>query len=272
MTTPVYNVAPAQIADYPGQRLVVRTADPAALVAQWPQPPADWYCLQLTGLPADAGCLVQWGGNIAIDIVVDDPINDYPKLYRYAKLVDNHPVRVSLPLVAGFNKVVRLASSLQFAVKLQPGQPPPALIAELMEALDYYLHHSTVPQPIDYFHEVLLGWVQDTPADLWTVLDEDPAQFRYISDSGDETFAPRLSTAAADPEEFVQRWQQSLIDAGGECGDCAYLDVCRAYFKWPQRDYDCSGVKQLFATLHQAAGELREDLRAYSATTGDSSS
>jgi hypothetical protein len=269
MNTAIYNVPLAQAANYRDQRLVVRTDDPVALVVQWPVPPVHWFCVQLTGLPTDTGGLVQWGENIAIDIVLDNPIRDYPRLYRYAKLVDNHPVRVSLPVVAGVDKVVRLASSLQFAVKLQPAQPQPALFAELAGVLDYYLHHTTVPQPVDYFHEILLGWVHDTPADLWTVLDEDPAVFRYISDSGAESFAPRLSGAGGDADGFVQRWLQALIESAGECRDCAYREVCRGYFKWPQQDYDCSGVKQLFATLHSAAGELKQALFDHSVITGD---
>jgi hypothetical protein len=33
--------------------------------------------------------------------------------------------------------------------------------------------------------------------------------------------------------------------SGAECADCPFFTVCRGYFKWPQRDYDCTGVKTL---------------------------
>lgn len=266
MSSPIYNVPLALAADYPGQRLVVRTDDPAALVARWPTPPVDWLCVQLVGLPDRVAPLIHWGRGLAIDIVLADPVADYARLYRYAKLIDNHPVRVSLPVVEGIDKAVRLAASLHFAVKLEPGQP--SAISELAEILDLYLHQATTPQPIDYFHEVLLGWLHDSPVELWTVLDEDPTGFRHVAEDGGERFPPRLAGASGDPEDFVRRWQEMLIETGAECQDCAYRDVCGGYFKWPNPDYDCAGVKQLFATLRAAADELRSDLARYATTPG----
>ncbi|MCB1778186.1 MAG: hypothetical protein KDI50_12200, partial [Candidatus Competibacteraceae bacterium] len=47
-----------------------------------------------------------------------------------------------------------------------------------------------------------------------------------------------------------------------ECRNCEFLRHCGGYFKWPRRDYDCVGVKQLFSELRNAAIELRNDLEA----------
>ena len=65
-----------------------------------------------------------------------------------------------------------------------------------------------------------------------------------------------------DPAGFVERWSRSLVAEGAECAECPFFSACRGYFKWPRRDYDCTGVKALLHTLRQAADELRGDLAA----------
>lgn len=265
MVVPLCNVPADRVADHAYPRMVVRTADPARLVARWPRPPQGWYCVQLLGLPQDVDCLIHWGDDLAIDIRLEEPAARYPELYRYAALATNHPVRVSMPVVDGFSDAVRLCISLQFAVKLEPGQP--TAIAEMAEVLDLYLHQATTAQAVDYFHEILLGWVHATPVDLWTVLDEDPAAFLHVTDTGSVTFAPRLAGASGEAAGFVDRWRAALAD--GACGQCPYERECGGYFKWPRTEYDCTGVRTLFATLHEAAGQLRQDLARFQNTRGE---
>jgi len=54
-----------------------------------------------------------------MDIVLSDPVAECPTLYRYARFLDKHPIRVCIPLVPGFRKPVVVAAALQFAVKLE---------------------------------------------------------------------------------------------------------------------------------------------------------
>ena len=51
----------------------------------------------------------------------------------------------------------------------------------------------------------------------------------------------------------------------GECCECEFFAHCGGYFKWPRKDYDCSGVKTLFRTLRDASAALRHDLNAFTA-------
>jgi hypothetical protein len=220
----------------------------------------------------DTDGLVHWAEGLSIDLLLENPAKRFSRLYDYAKLLDNHPVRVSLPVAADFEHAVKLAWSLQFAVRLQVGQPAPSLIASLARLLDDYLHKSTVTQPIEYFHSLLLGFCNHEPVSLWAIQEEDPALIRYVDEHGEEHLPGKLAQAhpGPAPENFVADWGARLLAEGAECAGCPFFPPCRGYFKWPRRDYDCAGVKILFTTLQQAAGELREDLAA-APSTGEAS-
>lgn len=250
----------------------MRSAHPHQLIAQLGPEDLDHLAyVQLSSLPSDTDCLIHWAKNLAFELLLDDPAKDFARLYRYAKLLDNHPVRVSLPVVTGFEKAVKLALSLHFAVRLQISQPTPELIEQLTRLLDDYLHRPTVSQPIEYFHSVLLGLCHREPVSLWAIQEEDPALIRYIDDQGDERLPGKLAEAEAgsdDPAAFVDRWRGNLLAEGAECADCPFFALCLGYFKWPHRDYDCGGVKSLFHTLQQAADELRRDVAAVSSGDG----
>jgi sulfatase maturation enzyme AslB (radical SAM superfamily) len=62
---------------------------------------------------------------------------------------------------------------------------------------------------------------------------------------------------------FVAALQQAMLAERGECSDCEFLAHCGGYFKWPRKDYRCSGVKTLFHTLRDAGEALRRDLDAF---------
>jgi hypothetical protein len=261
----VYHIPLAQLAAYRGRSLIVRSASPLELVAQLgAKDLGNLAYVQLYSLPSDTDGLTHWAEDLAIELLLDDPAEDFARLYRYAKLLDNHPVRVALPVVAGFENAVKLALSLEFAVRLQIDQPTAALIEPLARVLDDYLHRPTVAQPIEYFHSLLLGLCHHEPVSLWAIQEEDPALIRYVDEQGEERLPGKLAGADAgsDPAGFVERWGNTLLAEGAECAECAFFAPCRGYFKWPRRDYDCAGVKTLFHTLQQAAGELRGDLAA----------
>jgi hypothetical protein len=197
-----------------------------------------------------------------VDVVMRSPLSEFMRLYRYAKLLENHPVRITVPVVAGFGSAVKVALALNFAVKLEVSkQPGPDLIEELHEVLNLYLYRPTVSQPVEFFHTLFLAFYKGGPASLWEIQEDDPARFRYVKDDGEEV-APRGGAGAA-------LYRRELLAEGGECAGCEFYAYCGGYFKWPEKAYDCAGVRSLLGVLGDAAGELRGDMEAYAATRAE---
>jgi hypothetical protein len=265
VSTIVYQIPLAHVEAYRGRRLIVRSDRPSELVARLGEDDlGNLAYIQLHSLPKETDVLIHWAEGLAVDLLLEDPAADFARLYHYAKLLDNHPVRVTLPVRTGFEQAARLASSLQFAVRLQIGQPTAELIEKLARLLDDYLHRPTMTQPIELFHSLLLGLCHAEPVSLWAIQEEDPALIRYVDDDGAERLPGKLADAevGSDPAGFVGRWGNDLLTEGTECAECPFFGHCQGYFKWPRREYDCAGVKVLFQTLARAADELRGDLAA----------
>lgn len=267
-----YNIPPELVTAYRGRSIVVRASDPGAIVKQLSGESLDlvqYVQLVSAGIdPESLTPLANWGLGIPLDLVLNDPVVEFPLLYNFSKLVDKHPVRVSIAVKPGFTKAVKLALALNFAIKLVVGQPEPALIDEMREVLDLYLHRAQVAQPIDYFHGLFLSYFRQEPATLWSIQEEDPDQFCFVSDEGHETVSPRF--AGIDPRGDTNDAEAA---EGGphialECDQCAFVDRCGGYFKWPDRSFSCDGVKTIFGTLNDAAAELRNDLEVYAGSTG----
>ena len=163
-----------------------------------------------------------------LEIVLKDP-GDYLNLYSYTFLLDSHPVRIVIPVIAGFSKAVKLAVALNFAVKIEMRQPDSELLKEVEEVLDFYLHRSHVRQPIDFFHTTFTSFFYDDPISLWEINEETPA----------------------------------TVEKDQECEECEFFNRCGGYFKWPDRRYRCDGVKRIFQTLANAAAEMRRDLATF---------
>lgn len=261
----VYNIPLSRLAEYRQHDLIVRTEQPQALLDSIDLGQLQQLAyVQLLSLPANTDCLIHWTPGLAVELVLEQPGTNFPQLYRYAKLLDNHPVRVAIPVENGFEKAVKLALSLQFAVRLQIGQPAEGLMQPLIDTLDDYLHRPTVALPLEFFHSLLLAFCREEPIDLWQVQEEDPALVRYVDDAGAEQLPGKLAVqdfaAIAEPASFVEHWAAARLQDGGECSKCSFFAQCRGYFKWPKRDYDCTGIKMLLQTLRQAGEELRRDL------------
>lgn len=262
---PIYQIELDRLAEYRGRDLIVRTADPAALVVNIGDDDfASLAYVKLAPLPSETGVLSDWAPGLPIELELTDPANEFANLYRHTGLLDNHPVRVAVAVVPGFEKAVKLAQSLHYAVILRPGQPTADLSAALKRVLEDYLHRPTVTQPVEFFHSLLIGLIQGEPVNLWSIAEEDPAVVRLIDEKGRVRLPGRLVgvEAVSEPATFVQSWCDRLIAEGAECAGCPFLSVCRGYFKWPDPAYACAGIKPLLATIHQAADELREDLAA----------
>ncbi|MDS4031484.1 MAG: hypothetical protein RKO66_15635 [Candidatus Contendobacter sp.] len=259
----IYEVPVERVAAHQGQRLIIRACEPAALAtALTGEPPEQIVGARLLSLDTDSEPLNTWAPGLPVDLVMTDPDTEFPLLYRHVELLDHHPTRVIIPVRPGFAKAVKVAISLNFAVWLEPGQPEPALIEELVEVMAFYLRQPTVAQPVEFFHSVLLGFYHDDPIPLWVVLDTDPRYLRVVDDDGAESLPGRLAgvvaTVAANAD--LGEWIARLLATADECQGCEFLAGCGGYFKWPRRDYPCVGVKHLFGLLREAAAELRRDL------------
>jgi hypothetical protein len=264
----VYNIPVHLLTAYRGQEVLVRSQDPTALVQALPDDALETLVgVQLLSLLADVDALASWGYGVPIDLVMVSPEAEFPLLYRHAKLLDKHPVRVSIPALPALFKAVKVATALRFTIKLEMGQPEPAAIEALQAVLDFYLHHTSVAQPVEFFHTALMSFYHRSPVTLWDVQEENPAYVRYVTDDGRETLARPLvgMPVPGDLGSFVTGLQQALLAERNECCDCEFFQHCGGYFKWPRKDYGCSGVKALFHTLRDASEALRRDLNAYNA-------
>ncbi len=261
----IYNI-PARLAgSYTGRRTVVRSNDPAELAASISKlNPEDVLYGQLLSLDVDVTPLADWKQSVPLDLVMTRPADEFPLLYRFSPLLDKHQIRVSIPVNAGFANAVRLSLALHFSVKLEVGQPDRELIEELEKVLELYLHRATVSQPVEYFHSTFLSFFHQEPASLWFIQEEDPEQIRFVSDDGEENVTKRLSGSLLPRRNGTASGLAAKASPAAsekiECDTCEFFDRCGGYFKWPNRDFDCEGVKRLFATLRTAAAELRTDL------------
>jgi hypothetical protein len=268
----VYNIPLHLFPAYRGRRVVVRSRDAEELVRGIREDELDAVVgVQLLSLKTDAGALADWGQAVPVELMMRHPATEYPLLYRHAKLLDKHPTRASIHVAPGFRNAVKVAAALQFAIKLEVGQPGPEALEELREVLDFYLHHRSVSQPVEYFHSALLAFHSYAVLSLWDAQEEDPAFVRYITDEGRETVARDTvgATVAGDLSSFVPEFKRRLLAEGCECAGCEFFGNCGGYFKWPRADYSCGGVKEIFQTLREAAGELRQSLEAFSASQAE---
>jgi len=272
MNSMTYHLPAALLADYHGQPMIVRVQNPAVLRTLLADTDRkNLVYIQMPLSPSTIDELAQWREPVPLDLMLSEPVQDYPLLYRCSPLLDHCPVRVSIPVTPGFGKAVKLAVSLQFAVKLEITPPEPVLVEELVQILKLYLYRSTVAQPIEPFHSSLLALFHQQPVTLWTIQEEDPAMFRHVTEPGEERLPGRLSDipAQADSGAFVAAWRWQLLAENSECSGCPFLDYCGGYFKWPERAFRCDGVKMLFGMLQQAATELRLDLATFATAQGE---
>ena len=246
----VYDIPLDALPAYRGRRVRVRTGSPADVVRSCREvDDADVVGVQLDHLPADIEPLADWGYGLPIQLTMPDPGTEFPALYRYARLVDTHPVRIVMPVRRGFGRAVKLATSLDMAVNLEVGQPSPAELDELAAVLDFYLHGSACRQPIEFFHAALRALYHRQPITLREIQDDDPARMRRVDRDG---------------IQWPGR-HQALVAETAECRTCEFWNLCAGYFKWPRRDYDCTGIKRVLRTLVAVAADRRSDVERYRA-------
>ena len=126
----VYNIPAWMIDDYRNRNLIVRSASPSEIVSSlWHTDQNLIRFIQLLSDSADASVLEGTGDGIPIEVFLSDP-GEYQRLYKFVSLLDSHPLRIAIPVVPGFSKAVKLAVSLNYAVKLEVEQPNQELVEE----------------------------------------------------------------------------------------------------------------------------------------------
>lgn len=162
MNTPdpyLYDIPVARLGAYSGQRLIVRASEPASLPALLAnQDPEGVVGVRLLALDADSEALNPWGPGLPLELAMTDPATQFPLLYQHVNLLDNHPVRVAIPVRPGFGKAVKVAVALDFAVRLDVGQPEPVLVEEMIDVMEFYLRQQTSRNRLSFFTVVLLGF------------------------------------------------------------------------------------------------------------------
>ncbi len=265
----IYNIPARLVPVFRGRKMIVRSHDPSEIVRNVTDGErGDISFVRVLSLTGEIDVMMGWGYGIPVELVVSHPCRDLPLLYRYAPLLEVHPIRVSVPLEPGFGKVVKLAVSLGFAVKVEGGQPEESLAAELQRIARFYLHQSTVSEPIEFFHSLFLAFYHQDPLSLWMIQEEDPSLIRFITDQGEETLPGRLA-GEGDIQglaAFLQALRDGTAVEAAECAGCVFLRQCLGYFKWPRKEYRCDVVKELLHTLYSAAEELRADMASLDAS------
>lgn len=227
--------------------VIVRT--PAEFSRWWPDPEPGAVLLQVEGLIGDRqgwALAAQGTQPVPLDVVLEDPATEYSALYRLVDVRNSRPLRVTIPARTGFMKALRLAVSLGIPVRLLPGQPDTAILAELGDAAEFYLRDSMVDSPVEFFHSLLAAFCKSDPDTLWDFLEQLPH--------------PAISLDQSQEMDPVEAYLAEILARGGECVTCRWLSVCAGYFKYPDPAYDCAGVKRLFSSLQSAADEIKRDL------------
>jgi hypothetical protein len=249
-------------ADWP---FVALPRNPDELSRWLGEPPKGLQWIEIEGVLDD---LEAWtpamrnASQVPLDVIVTKPGSEFANLYRLVDMCATRELRVSVPAVPGFFKAVKLAASLRLPIRLLPGQPTPEVLAELTEALEFYLHGPMVETPLEFFHSLLAAACGTDCGSLWMILEEDPAAFLRFDDEGRPKLPRSGGCGSVElfTESFVENRLKSLLDQGAECASCLWQQVCRGYFKWPDPTFSCGGVKQLFARIEAAADEIKRDL------------
>ncbi len=195
-------------------------------------------------------------------MVIEDTAFRFSSLYKFARgPIRRFPIRVTVPATPGFSKIVKLATSLDFRVKIETTQPSPQIVEELVKIFDYYLHNPTVSQPIEFFHSLVNSFFRGESVTIWEIQEEDPSTFQYVTDEGDKVLSRRLQTVRIEETDadFLDGLKSHFLLGGDECGSCPHFSFCLGYFKLPDRQFECQSVIRLFQSIREAAVDLTRD-------------
>ncbi|MBV9645254.1 MAG: hypothetical protein JO334_16970 [Verrucomicrobia bacterium] len=263
---PLVRILPSALAEAQGDQPFVAIVRCREELCRWlrdPLPGLRW--LQVEGILSDSDAWMeaaQSGSEGLLDLIMADPCSEFADLYKVVDISAVHDVRVTIQARPGLLKAVKLAAALRLPIRILPGQPSSDVLAELKQALDFYLHAPAVEAPVEFFHSCLANTQAAEAASLWMILEEDPVAYLQYDING-QAKLPRsawFGSTESSPAQFVESHLQSLLEQGAECAACAWRQSCRGYFKWPDRTYSCEGIKDLFSAIQAASDEMARDL------------
>lgn len=187
--------------------------------------------------------------DFSVDVLLDDPNAQASLLYGLAGKRDPELPRLSIPSTHGVGDAAVIGMGLHYPIRIVPVQPTPAQVAELEVVLERYLRDGRATRAIEPFHSALATLLHGDGATLWDAVEHDPADYQR------EPPLPGLES----PDSVNVR-RDRLVADGAECAGCSLLPWCAGWFKWPDPDYNCADVRNLFGKVEQAAAELRADL------------
>jgi hypothetical protein len=205
---------PSALAEEQGDRPFVAIVKSRDELLRWlGEPLRGLQWIQVEGLLGDPDAWATPGASqVPLDVVLSDPVSEFSDLYRLVDVCAVHDVRVSMPAAPGFLKAVKLAASLRLPVRVTPGQPTLEVLAELTEALEFYLHGQMVETPVEFFHSLLAALCGADKGSLWMILEEDPAAFLHYDAEGHPEL-PRsggFRSVEISPGAFVEHHLKSL--------------------------------------------------------------
>jgi hypothetical protein len=270
----IYHIPATALDRYQDKAVTVRSRDADALVEAFSAVPQEKLLyLQVLSMDCDSDALLHLAESVPIDLVLENPAEEFSQLYRFAELPGKHPVRVTVRAAAGMTKAVKVAEALNFSVKLDVGQPDAAIAEELVALAEYYLRGANVTRPVEPLHSLFLSFFSGNATNLWQLLDEDPATDRYVSDDGRVAFSRRLAASGIPEDQLKTIVDQNIwaFRENDECSECEFFACCEGYFKLPDKSYQCDHVKRLLGLLREAAAELRCDEQRFVELSGKGS-
>jgi hypothetical protein len=249
---PVLSVPAGSVSAHPAGPLVVRVEDSSDIshVGTLPIDRLVWLEVPLRLVEAP------WPPGAPLDIVVDDPAREAAGLYALVQLRRDRGVRVTIPGRPGIARCARIAMALQMPVRLVTPQPSPAVLTELDEVLDVYLHDPQASAPVEFLQSALAWWLHGDAPPIWAALELDPDWFPREDRDG----ASAGALAPPCEPDFVARRLARLVASGAECAGCRFQGWCQGFFKWPDPAYDCAGVTRLLARVEATAAQIGRDL------------
>lgn len=256
----IHNIIPDHFSKLSDEVVTIRGADPAELVEFClVHPDMKIWSLQILDLKTDSRALEKIDQPIKLDLVIET--KEFQLLYNYVDHSQRFPIRATIPLEHGCEKAVKLAASLHFPIKLDIGQPEPDMVAELQRIAEFYLHNSTTSQPIEFIHSVFLSFLYSEPISLWSIQEEDPEQYVYITEADAAALSMGLRSRVPVTAELMDliSGAERPLNVYTECRSCPYFkSPCRSYFKYPNSAYDCEEIKQFFSYLLNSSVELKK--------------
>ncbi len=263
------NIPVELLSSYSDQEVVIRSSDPGSLVTAALETSDDRIKrVQLLSPGQDIDTLCALAPTVPIDICLTE-WSQPGEISRWSELFGDRSVRLVVPVMNDFGRVVREALRANLRVMLEVDQPSETVVDELEDTFIFFVREPEVKQPIDLFNGLLRSFLTKQVESLWRIQEEHPSSYRYIRDTGEVSLSRRLAHAVDgfEASSFLAEHKLDLFLRKDECCTCRFFSRCEGYFKLPVPGYSCSAVKEFLTLVWDCAEELRTDLSQFPGST-----